>query len=58
VTRTPTDALWPAPRARAAVDARIELPGSKSLTNRELVLAALADDPGVVRRASGRATPT
>jgi 3-phosphoshikimate 1-carboxyvinyltransferase len=29
----------------------VSLPGSKSLTNRELVLAALADDPGVVRRA-------
>jgi 3-phosphoshikimate 1-carboxyvinyltransferase len=29
----------------------VELPGSKSLTNRELVLAALAEDPGVVRRA-------
>jgi 3-phosphoshikimate 1-carboxyvinyltransferase len=51
VTRTPTDALWPAPRARGPVDARVELPGSKSLTNRELVLAALADGPGVVRRA-------
>jgi 3-phosphoshikimate 1-carboxyvinyltransferase len=30
---------------------RVSLPGSKSLTNRELVLAALADGPGVVRRA-------
>jgi 3-phosphoshikimate 1-carboxyvinyltransferase len=29
----------------------VALPGSKSLTNRELVLAALADGPGVVRRA-------
>jgi 3-phosphoshikimate 1-carboxyvinyltransferase len=43
--------LWRAPTARAAVDARIELPGSKSLTNRALVLAALADGPSVVRRA-------
>jgi len=33
------------------VDVRVSLPGSKSLTNRELVLAALADGPGVVRRA-------
>jgi 3-phosphoshikimate 1-carboxyvinyltransferase len=33
------------------VVARVVLPGSKSLTNRELVLAALADGPGVVRRA-------
>lgn len=31
--------------------ARVELPGSKSLTNRELVLAALADGPGVVEQA-------
>ncbi len=43
--------LWPAPVASAPVDARIELPGSKSLTNRALVLAALADGPSVVRRA-------
>jgi 3-phosphoshikimate 1-carboxyvinyltransferase len=43
--------LWPAPTARAQVDARVELPGSKSLTNRALVLAALADGPSVVRRA-------
>lgn len=43
--------LWPAPRALAPVRARVELPGSKSLTNRELLLAALADGPGVVRRA-------
>ena len=33
------------------MDARVTLPGSKSLTNRALVLAALADGPGVVRRA-------
>jgi 3-phosphoshikimate 1-carboxyvinyltransferase len=33
------------------VDARVDLPGSKSLTNRALVLAALADGPSVVRRA-------
>ena len=49
---TPTRAdLWPAPYASDPVSARVELPGSKSLTNRELVLAALADGPGVVRRA-------
>ena len=29
----------------------VSLPGSKSLTNRALVLAALADRPSVVRRA-------
>jgi 3-phosphoshikimate 1-carboxyvinyltransferase len=43
--------LWPAPTARGPVDVRVELPGSKSLTNRALVLAALADGPSVVRRA-------
>jgi 3-phosphoshikimate 1-carboxyvinyltransferase len=42
---------WPAPRAHVPVDATVALPGSKSLTNRALVLAALADGPGVVRRA-------
>ncbi len=46
-----TDELWPAPLARAPVDARVALPGSKSLTNRALVLAALSDAPSVVRRA-------
>ena len=36
---------WSAPRARAPITARVELPGSKSQTNRALVLAALADGP-------------
>jgi 3-phosphoshikimate 1-carboxyvinyltransferase len=49
VTRAPLDDLWPAPYAVAPVEARVFVPGSKSLTNRELVLAALADGPGVVR---------
>ncbi|MFI7642770.1 3-phosphoshikimate 1-carboxyvinyltransferase [Nonomuraea sp. NPDC049400] len=42
---------WPAPTATAPVTATVSLPGSKSVTNRALVLAALADGPGVVRRA-------
>ncbi|HEY0888337.1 MAG TPA: 3-phosphoshikimate 1-carboxyvinyltransferase [Nocardioides sp.] len=42
---------WPAPRARGPVDAVVTLPGSKSLTNRALILAALSDGPSVVRRA-------
>ncbi len=42
---------WPAPRAAHPVDAVVTLPGSKSLTNRALVLAAIADGPSVVRRA-------
>jgi 3-phosphoshikimate 1-carboxyvinyltransferase len=42
---------WPAPRATGPVDAVVSLPGSKSLTNRALLLAALSDGPSVVRRA-------
>ncbi|MER6911591.1 3-phosphoshikimate 1-carboxyvinyltransferase [Streptomyces sp. NPDC000594] len=42
--------LWPAPYARGAVDATVTVPGSKSVTNRALVLAALAAEPGVLRR--------
>lgn len=40
---------WPAPTAAVPVAARVALPGSKSLTGRELVLAALADGPGTLR---------
>lgn len=40
---------WAAPIATAPLDARVSLPGSKSLTNRELILAALAEGPGVLR---------
>lgn len=42
---------WPAPTVAGPLHATVELPGSKSLTNRALVLAALADGPSVVRRA-------
>jgi len=42
---------WPAPRATQPVEATLTLPGSKSQTNRALVLAALADGPSVVRGA-------
>ena len=41
---------WPAPRATSRLDAHVALPGSKSLTNRELVLSALADRPSLLRR--------
>ncbi|HEY3438428.1 MAG TPA: 3-phosphoshikimate 1-carboxyvinyltransferase [Actinotalea sp.] len=37
---------WAAPVAPGALDALVEVPGSKSLMNRYLVLAALADGPG------------
>ena len=40
---------WPAPAATGPVDARVVLPGSKSLTNRYLVLAALANDVSRLR---------
>jgi 3-phosphoshikimate 1-carboxyvinyltransferase len=47
----PTTEPWAAPHARGPVQAAVSLPGSKSLTNRALVLAALAEGPSVVRRA-------
>lgn len=40
---------WPAPFAERPVDATVTVPGSKSLTNRYLVLAALADGPSRLR---------
>ncbi|MEU4254598.1 3-phosphoshikimate 1-carboxyvinyltransferase [Streptomyces fradiae] len=42
--------LWPAPHASGPVDATVSVPGSKSVTNRALVLAALASEPGWLRR--------
>jgi 3-phosphoshikimate 1-carboxyvinyltransferase len=39
------DTGWVAPLATAAVHASVRLPGSKSITNRALILAALADTP-------------
>lgn len=43
------DEAWPAPVAAGPIDATVSLPGSKSLTNRELVLAALADGPSLLK---------
>lgn len=43
--------LWTAPLAAGPLDALVDVPGSKSLTNRYLVLAALADAPGRLRGA-------
>jgi 3-phosphoshikimate 1-carboxyvinyltransferase len=40
---------WPAPVAPGLLSARLSLPGSKSLTNRELVLSAIADGPSTLR---------
>ncbi len=46
--QTEPDAGWRAPVATAPLESVVALPGSKSLTNRELVLAALADGPSTL----------
>ena len=40
--------FWPAPTADAPVSAKVSVPGSKSATNRALILAALADGPSQI----------
>src|ERR1700759_2388938 len=40
---------WRAPAALEPVRATLRLPGSKSITNRALILAALSETPSVVR---------
>jgi len=43
--------LWPAPfRGRNSVSARVTIPGSKSVTNRALILAAQAQSPSTLKR--------
>lgn len=43
--------LWPAPfRGRKPVSSTVTIPGSKSVTNRALILAAQADSPSTLRR--------
>ncbi|MBC7463874.1 MAG: 3-phosphoshikimate 1-carboxyvinyltransferase, partial [Actinobacteria bacterium] len=43
--------LWAAPwRGKSPVSAPVVIPGSKSVTNRALVLSALADSPSILRR--------
>ncbi len=39
---------WAAPLAKSAISAQVSIPGSKSLTNRELVLSALASGPSEI----------
>ncbi|WP_028048912.1 3-phosphoshikimate 1-carboxyvinyltransferase [Cellulomonas sp. URHD0024] len=51
MTSAPSVDLWSAPVTTGPLAARVEVPGSKSLTNRYLVLAALADAPGRLRGA-------
>jgi 3-phosphoshikimate 1-carboxyvinyltransferase len=41
---------WTAPTADAPINATVAVPGSKSITNRTLLLAALADGPSVLRQ--------
>lgn len=48
VLETP-DGPWRAPRAEGPLASTLTLPGSKSLTNRELVLSALANGPSLLR---------
>jgi 3-phosphoshikimate 1-carboxyvinyltransferase len=45
-----TASTWPAPTASGALGASVRVPGSKSITNRAYVLAALSDSPTLVRR--------
>ena len=49
---------WRAPVAVGPLDAVLAVPGSKSLTNRELILAALADGPSTLRAPLYSATPS
>ena len=53
MTEPTTTDLWAAPTATDPIRATISLPGSKSMTNRALVLAALSDGPSVLYRALG-----
>ncbi|CAH0135600.1 MULTISPECIES: 3-phosphoshikimate 1-carboxyvinyltransferase [unclassified Microbacterium] len=43
---SPAAGAYAAPAAAGAVHATLAIPGSKSLTNRELMIAAIADGPG------------
>jgi 3-phosphoshikimate 1-carboxyvinyltransferase len=44
----PAETSWRAPAAGTAVHATVRVPGSKSITNRALILAALSDEPTVI----------
>ena len=46
-----SNAHWPAPfRGRTPVHAQVRIPGSKSVTNRALILASLATTPSTIRK--------
>jgi len=42
---------WSAPVCPKPIDAEVDVPGSKSITNRALILAALSDGPSRIQRA-------
>lgn len=46
-----TDALWQAPIAHRPINATVAIPGSKSITNRALILGAIADGPSTIEGA-------
>ena len=54
---TVTHRPWPAPSPPGPVARRVAVPGSKSVTNRALLLAALSGGPATVTGAPPRATP-
>ena len=49
MSKTPGDGTWRAGYRSAPLHHQLSLPGSKSLTNRELVLSALATGPSILR---------
>jgi 3-phosphoshikimate 1-carboxyvinyltransferase len=49
-TAAPKKRRWEAPYAEAELDAVIRVPGSKSMTARALILAALASEPSTIRQ--------
>jgi 3-phosphoshikimate 1-carboxyvinyltransferase len=49
-TTAPKKRRWETPYAEAELDAVVRVPGSKSMTARALILAALASGPSTIRR--------
>jgi len=49
-TAAPDKRRWETPYAEAELDAVVRVPGSKSMTARALILAALASGPSTIRR--------
>jgi 3-phosphoshikimate 1-carboxyvinyltransferase len=47
-TEHATTGLWPAPTAAGPIDAAVRIPGSKSASNRALILAALSDGESLI----------